>query len=118
GVGMKLSLIPAGRFLMGSPDDESGREKNEGPWHPVTITRPFYLGAHEVTVGQFREFVRATKHVTEGVKQGTQSWRSPGFEQTDAHPVVFVSWDDATAFCEWLSKKEKKTYRLPTEAEW
>ena len=46
------------------------------------------------------------------------SWRNAGFEQTDEHPVVNVSWNDAKAFCEWLSKKEKKTYRLPTEAEW
>ncbi|MEI8376521.1 MAG: SUMF1/EgtB/PvdO family nonheme iron enzyme, partial [Planctomycetota bacterium] len=44
--------------------------------------------------------------------------RNAGFEQTDEHPVVNVSWNDAVAFCEWLSKKEKKTYRLPTEAEW
>ena len=46
------------------------------------------------------------------------SWRNVGFEQTDEHPVVCVSWNDAVAFCEWLSKKERKTYRLPTEAEW
>ena len=46
------------------------------------------------------------------------SWRNAGFEQTDEHPVVNVSWNDAVAFCKWLSKKESKTYRLPTEAEW
>ena len=46
------------------------------------------------------------------------TWRSPGFEQTDDHPVVNVSWNDAKAFCRWLSKKERRTYRLPTEAEW
>ena len=46
------------------------------------------------------------------------SWRETGFTQTEAHPVVNVSWSDATAFCEWLSQKEGKEYRLPTEAEW
>src|SRR6202035_5415056 len=46
------------------------------------------------------------------------TWRNPGFEQTDAHPVIEVSWNDAKAFCAWLSKKEGKTYELPTEAEW
>ena len=46
------------------------------------------------------------------------TWQNPGFEQTDDHPVVNVSWNDAMAFAEWLSRKEGKTYRLPTEAEW
>src|ERR1043166_9198786 len=46
------------------------------------------------------------------------TWRSPGFSQTDDHPVVQVSWDDAQAFCEWLSTQEQSVYRLPTEAEW
>ncbi len=46
------------------------------------------------------------------------TWKNPGFEQTDEHPVVNVSWNDAKAFCKWLSEKEKKAYRLPTEAEW
>ena len=132
-LGMKLVHVPSGTFFMGSPLTEAGREKEETQ-HEVELTKGFYLGAHEVTVGQFREFVKATKHQTDPEKDGKGSWvpdavgkfvmdakltwKNPGFEQTDDHPVVNVSWDDAKAFCKWLSEKEKKTYRLPTEAEW
>jgi len=124
-IGMKMVLIPAGEFTMG---DQMGN-RNEKPAHKVRITSPFYLGQHEVTVGQFRKFVEDSKYVP-----GTDRWQSefsgfPGdaglavaleesFLQTDEHPAVFVSWNDAKAFCEWLSKKEGKKSRLPTEAEW
>jgi formylglycine-generating enzyme required for sulfatase activity len=102
----------------------------------VRITRPFYVGRYEVTVGQFRRFVRETGYRTEAEADGTGGWgynpatqkcegRKPhftwqdgGFAQTDEHPVVNVSYNDALAFCAWLSDKEGKKYRLPTEAEW
>lgn len=136
GIGMKLNLIPPGKFLMGSPDNEPGRDADEGPQREITVSRPFAMGIHEITVGQFKAFVEATGHVTEAEKSGEGSarldleaqkwiindpkvtWRTPGWEQTDAHPVTCVSWNDAVAFCAWLSKKEVRTYRLPTEAEW
>ncbi|MGO9107782.1 MAG: formylglycine-generating enzyme family protein [Thermoguttaceae bacterium] len=110
--------------------------KDEHPQHRVRITRPFYLGTYHVTRGQFRQFVADTHYKTDaekgekpgavGMNDQTQkggfneklSWRSAGFEQSGEHPVVCVSWNDARAFCDWLSKKEGKTYRLPTEAEW
>ena len=110
--------------------------ENEHPQHRVRITRPFYLGTYHVTRGQFRQFVADTHYKTESEKDEKPgawawnaatkeyrfhkefSWKNTGFEQTDEHPVVNVSWNDAVAFCEWLSKKEGKTYRLPTEAEW
>ena len=110
--------------------------KGEHPQHRVRITQPFYLGTFHVTRGQFRRFVAETHYKTSAeteVPRGGSgwnldtmqyefsekySWRSVGFEQSDEHPVVDVSWNDAVAFCEWLSKKEYKTYRLPTEAEW
>ena len=149
-LGMKLVLIPAGEFQMGSSAEEiktwndwvkqqglkGTNIDNEGPQHRVRITRPFYMGAHHVTVGQFRQFVTDAGYTTDaekGEKKGAfgvdaatgtfsfkaqYSWRNPGFEQTDEHPVVCVSWNDAVAFCEWLSRKEGKSYRLPTEAEW
>jgi sulfatase modifying factor 1 len=103
----------------------------------VRIVRPFSLGAHEVTVGQFRRFVEQAGYKTEGEKDGKggygwdeakgawvqdpkYTWRNPGFPQGDDHPVVLVSWNDAHAFIEWLNATDKASprYRLPTEAEW
>ncbi len=135
-IGMKLVLIPPGEFMMGSPEDEEGRWDDEGPQHRVRITKPIYFGAHQVTVGAFRRFVSDTGYKTEAERDGEGGWgwneaegklegrdpkyhwRNPGFSQTDDHPVVNVSWNDAVAFCEWLSGKEGREYRLPTEAEW
>jgi formylglycine-generating enzyme required for sulfatase activity/serine/threonine protein kinase len=132
-IGMKLAPIPPGKFLMGSPDDEAGREAHEGPQHEVVITRPFYIGVYNVTVGQFKAFVKEKGYQTEAETSGgayrlfpdgdwkndpEANWQNPGFEQTDDHPVVCVSWYDAKAFCDWLSDKEGKQYALPTEARW
>jgi formylglycine-generating enzyme len=107
---------------------------HEKPQHRVRITKPFYLSVHEVTRGQFRRFVAETSYRTESEKDGKGSlgwnepehtfeqnpkytWLNPGFDQTDEHPVVNVSWNDAVAFCEWLSRTEGTRCRLPTEAE-
>ena len=145
-IGMKLRLIPPGKFMMGSPKEEidfwlklkqDGWYKelllSEGPQHEVEITQPFYMGQTDVTVGQFRQFVKATGYQTQAEREGgavrgfpnggfkevaNTNWLNPGFAQTDDHPVVCVSWNDAVEFCQWLSKEEGKTYRLPTEAEW
>ncbi len=134
-VGMRLVLVPPGECVLGSPSYEEGRFADEMP-HRTRISRAFYLGAHEVTVGQFRQFVVDSGYVTEhercpcesfyweetlGLGPGKSlevTWRDPGFPQTEDHPVVFVSWQDAVAFCEWLSRREECSYRLPTEAEW
>jgi len=133
GIGMKLKLIKPGKFLMGSPKDEDGRFDDEGPQHEVEITKAFYMGVYPVTKGQFAAFVKDDGYQTEAEKDGNgfgynastktfeygkYSWRDLGFAQTDDHPVVEVTWNDAKAFCAWLSKKEGKTYELPTEAEW
>jgi formylglycine-generating enzyme required for sulfatase activity/serine/threonine protein kinase len=117
--GINLVLIRAGTFRMGSPKEEVGRYDDEGPQHSVRITRDFYMGSTEVTVGQFRKFVSATGYKTEGEKaQGSSTWQNNSYSSTDTQPVVYVSWNDAMAFCQWLSKEEGKTYDLPTEAEW
>jgi len=131
-IGMKLVPIPAGKFSMGSPKDEVDREDDEEP-HLVEITRPFRIGKYEVTVGQFKAFVKDAGYRTEAEKDGEggrafngkefiqkpeYTWRNLYFAQSDNDPVVVVTWSDAVAFCDWLSKKEGKTYRLPTEAEW
>jgi len=117
-VTLKLVQIPAGKFMMGSPKDEKDRQDNEGlppgkwvngnPQIEVTISKPFYLGVTHVTVGQYAQFMKDTG----------QKHEEPGFKQTGDHPVVNVSWDDAQAFCQWLSKKSGKTVVLPTEAQW
>jgi formylglycine-generating enzyme required for sulfatase activity len=135
--GIQLKLIPAGQFLMGSAPGDKDAFDDEKPWHWVRITQPFYLGVTEVTRGQFRRFVDDAGYQTEAEKDGKGgsgwneetkkfeqnprfNWQSPGFEQTDDHPVVNVSWNDAQAFIAWLNRKDGqgKVYRLPTEAEW
>ncbi len=107
-LGMKLVQIEAGEFLRGAGDgpprsreEWQGRDADEAPAHKVRITRSFFLGATEVTNRQYREF--DPRHA-----------RGAG----DDEPVVHVAWAKAAEFCAWLSKKEGKPYRLPTEAEW
>src|SRR5208282_6828768 len=124
-LGMEFTLIKAGEFQMGSPDTDKDAADDEKPQHRVRITRPFYLGVHEVTRGQFRRFVDDSGYQTEAEKDGKggygrneeakkfeqnprYTWLNPGFEQTDLHPVVIVSWNDAVAFAKWLSQKEGK----------
>ena len=102
GVTMKLVLIPAGKFMMGSPESEKGRDENEGPQHEVTISKPFYMGVTEVTQAQY-EAVMGT---------------NPSHFKGATNPVEMVSWNDATEFCKKLSEKTGQTVRLPTEAEW
>ena len=97
-IGMKLRLIPAGSFMMGSDSDES--DDDEKPQHRVEITKQFYIGVHEVTQSQY-----------ESVLGGNVYFHGD-------RPVDEVSWDDAVEFCRRLSTKEGVTYRLPTEAEW
>ena len=123
-----LRVLPPGRFLMGSPASEPGRSDVEGPQHAVTIAAPPAVMETEVTRGQFAAFVSATGHATqpgcyawngkEWKQDSQRNWRSPGFEQTDAHPVVCVDWNDATAYAAWLGKTTGRAYRLLTEAEW
>ena len=157
-LGMKFVWVPAGDFMMGSDETAAQLQPSypqydtkrlsdladEAPVHAVRITRPFFLGQHEVTVGQFRQFLTASGYVPESVADGTggygynpaydpsktrrgdafegrdpkYAWQNPGFAQTDADPVLNVTWNDAMAMSRWLSQKEGKTYRLPTEAEW
>ena len=120
---------------MGSPEGEKDRLDHENQ-HEVEITRDFYLGIHEVTIGQFRKFVTEEAYQTDAEKDGEggfgyneatgkfegrkpqYTWQNTGWKVTDDHPVVNVSWNDAQAFCAWLSRKEQRVYRLPTEAQW
>ena len=157
-LGMQMVRIPAGEFLMGSNEsletlqrayplmepERLGALVDEAPVHRVRITKAFYMGQTEVTVGQFRQFLKESGYVPESIADGTggygynpdydpdktqrgdqfegrdprYDWQNPGFAQTDRHPVVNVTWGDAKAMAQWLSKLEGRTYRLPTEAEW
>jgi len=142
-IGMKLRLIPPAKFMMGASESESNAGPNEKPQHEVTLTKPCYVGAHEVTVGQFKAFVKAVNYKTDAEKGGrtrhppaggayrltnssppmmtldaNTNWQNTGFTQTHNHPVVCVTWHDARAFCAWLSNKEGRTYTLLSEAQW
>ena len=115
----EMVVLPAGKFMMGSPEEERGRGDNEGPQHQVTIPKPFAVGKYEVIVGQYAEFVRETKHKAGNcIFPRSKSWNDSGFDQTNNHPVVCVSWDDASTYVYWLSVKTGHEYRLLTEAEW
>jgi formylglycine-generating enzyme required for sulfatase activity len=128
GFGPQMVWIPAGRFRMG--DIQGGGSSDEKPVHEVSVDR-FAMGKHEVTVGQFRQFVNATGYKTEAEKgDGCYSyknglrklkeanWHNSYLSQNDNHPVVCVSWNDANAYAEWLSQQTGQKYRLPTEAQW
>ena len=115
----EMVVLPAGKFTMGSPEGERGRNDGEGLQRRVTIPKPFAVGKYNVTVEQYAEFVKETKHKTENCYHTEdQSWDDPGFDQTNNHPVVCVSWEDASTYVDWLSEKTKHEYRLLTEAEW
>ena len=100
-LGIEFVKIPAGSFLMGSPNDEPQRESGEIQ-HKVTITKDFYMSKYPITFEQYDKFCEATGRQ----KPSDYTW---GREN---RPVIDVSWDDATVFCQWIG------CRLPTEAEW
>ena len=102
GVKMKLALIPAGSFMMGSPDSDPDALVSEKPQHKVTITKPFYIGIYAVTQDQYQAVMGSNPSVYKG----------------GANPVEKVNWHDAAAFCEKLSAKTGKNIHLPTEAQW
>jgi formylglycine-generating enzyme required for sulfatase activity len=136
----RMVVIPAGEFTMGSPVSEAERGGDEGPQHQVLIAYPFALGRTEVTIAEFRRFAEESGYKTEAERdtlalgcsgfiylnpaakdsepQPVTSWRNPGLVQEDTHPALCVSWNDARAYAQWLSRKTGQRYRLPTEAEW
>ena len=169
GMILEVVYIPPGEFMMGSTPEERAwatgieggatpgttRESYEGEARLTRIRHGFWMGRTEVTVGQFRRFIKETGYVTDAEKPGGEtqvfdpewdgyhlttrvvhpwksmkgkSWRDPnwGFPQREVYPVVCVSWNDARAFCDWLTKQEREAgrlpvgqvFRLPTDAEW
>ena len=158
-LGAKMILVPPGEFLMGSSDEQVEAalkvaeeiqadqgtkdriQKAERPQHRVVISKPFLMGATEVTIGQFKKFAAGSGYRTEAEQAETAAkaappqtaapgeppppapkplhlYLSPGYPVTDDSPAAMITWNDAVAYCKWLSDQEKTTYRLPTEAEW
>lgn len=123
-----LVTVPAGRFAMGSPEDETGRSSDESPAHVVAIAQPFAVMETEVTRRQFALFVQESGYQPaagcfewhDGVWNPVPGggWLDPGFTQTDDHPAVCVDWHAAHAFAGWMSRRTGHIYRLPSEAEW
>ncbi len=109
----EMVVMPTGSFTMGSPASEKDRSGDEGPQRTVRISSPFAMGKFHVTRDEFAAFANDTGF---SAHQGCD-WRNPGFSQDGSHPVVCVTWDDANAYANWLSRKTGRTYRLPSEAE-
>jgi formylglycine-generating enzyme required for sulfatase activity/serine/threonine protein kinase len=105
--GPEMVAIPAGGFIMGSPPREKGRYSDEA-YRPVRIEKPFAIGKYEVTFQEYDRFATATGRAL----PNDQGW---GRGQ---RPAINVTWKDAVAYAEWLSKQTGARYRLPTEAEW
>ena len=129
-IGMQLVRIEPGCFLMGSENAQLSNELTDGkahlrdgdwdehPVHQVTLSTPFYMGIFQVTNAQYEEFDPGHRHLRGLPNIDLQTSPSLGFSREDKEAVVFVSWHDAARFCKWLSEREGKPYRLPTEAEW
>jgi formylglycine-generating enzyme required for sulfatase activity len=134
---MDMLWCKPGTFMMGSPKDEKDRDENETQ-HKVTLTKGFWFGKHEVTIGQFRKFVESTGYRTDAerkvpfkggdntytgivnldfeagkiVDDRSSTWATL-FASSEANPVLGVSWNDTVAFCNWLTDAEGKAGRLP-----
>ncbi|PID62320.1 MAG: hypothetical protein CSB44_04300 [Gammaproteobacteria bacterium] len=135
--------ISGGIYSMGCSSDDNNCNPYEKPVEELRVS-DFMMGATEITVGQFREFVEATDYVTDaernadghegcyiwyekgGINRSSarwgwvadRNWRNPGYSQSNKHPVTCVSWNDALAYADWLGSVTGRQWRLPTEAEW
>lgn len=135
GRGPEVVVVPLGSFTMGSPDSERDRKANEGPTRTVTLTKAFAIARNEITVDQFRAFVKAAGYTPTSTRNGRSTiydersgamverqgatWESDhsGNAAQGNLPVVHVGWNDAKAYADWLSAQTGRRYRLPSEAE-
>lgn len=145
GIDLDMVWVPSGEFKIGSPSDEAGRDNDEGPQSNILITNGFWIGRYEVTIRQFNIFVETTGYRTGSeIDNGMLMWTGRRLQSRDSwkfrkgytwkntfsdnldNPVVGVNWNDAMAFCDWLTKHESSMHRLPegyayslpTEAQW
>ena len=135
--GLAFVFVPSGNFRMGTSNPVVPPEFSacEIPQHDVRLSTGFWMSKTEIPVAAFREFVADTNYQTTAESSGLgcnslnretgavqrlseTTWRNPGFNQSDDHPVVCVDWNDAVAFCDWLTTRHGRRFRLPTEAEW
>lgn len=134
GQGPLMVVMPAGSFMMGSPESEPGRASNESPHHRVSFDRGFAMGQTEITVDQFRVFINLSGYRTDAERQGDSTvydedsgrlsrsradWQSDylGQRASGDQPVIHVSWNDANNYALWLSEMTGRRYHLPSEAE-
>ncbi|HGN0696087.1 TPA: formylglycine-generating enzyme family protein, partial [Pseudomonas aeruginosa] len=116
----EMVVLPAGSFTMGTPDDEVGRQPDEGPLHDVTFAKPFAISRYQVTAGELDAYLKAT-----GVKLADGDTRpgreciagKPRYQQGPRQPAVCVDYNDVKNYAAWLSKKTGKHYRMLSEAE-
>lgn len=125
----EMIVLPAGSVVIGSPQSEASRNRDEGPQREIAV-QAFAVGRYEVTLGQYEALVRATDQPVSGncvtdrrqrgnwIEDPETTLRDPGFAQGDDHPVVCVSWDDAQAYVDWINTRTGGGYRLLGEAEW
>lgn len=131
----ELVLVPSGIFQMGALDGDEDAKAVEYPRRTVEFKNPFYIGKYEVTVAEFGSFVKASGYQTLAQRNGVGGWKSgvatswgeqsvefnwmnPGYLSSSVHPVSLIAFEDAVAYCDWLSSVTGRRFRLPTEAEW
>ncbi|MGE5293863.1 MAG: formylglycine-generating enzyme family protein [Solirubrobacterales bacterium] len=112
--GMRFAWVPAGSFTAEVPvDSNDANDAGKTSLRTITFEQGYWVGRTEVTLGQFRRFIRETGYVTDAEKAGNRwTWKNPGFPQRDDHPVVYVSFADALAYARWAGVD------LPTEVQW
>jgi formylglycine-generating enzyme required for sulfatase activity len=121
-----MKALPPGGFAQGAAESDADATPLEKPQHTVSIQHPFGMGVYEITVGEYREFAQATHRNSAGCQaydgswqtKSELNWNNAGYHQTATHPVVCVSWQDATDYAAWLSRKSGQHYRLPSDSEW